>query len=121
MAATLKVRSGSSFQVEFRYESQDGTLIDTTGSPARMQFRSSSRVILSITERDVADPNPGSVYLARLEPGRWELFLGKSITKTLPPAVYWELELVPSSHPEDTESIASGVIMVEPEKVITIE
>lgn len=110
--ATLKARAGSALKAQFKYQDADGNLIDTTGFTGHFQLRavsSGSRIILDTVE--------GSDNLTLLAPGHWRIFLGKSITNSLPPTVRWELELTNDADPEDVTYLASGTIQTEPEVV----
>lgn len=110
--ATLKARAGSALKAQFRYQDAEGVLVDTTGYTAHLQLRAvqgNSRVILEAIE--------GTDVLTLLEPGHWRIFLGKSITNSLPPTVRWELELVSDVNDEDVTFLASGTIKTEPEAV----
>lgn len=119
MAETLKARAGSSLKARFQYRQPDQTLVDTTGSTARISFRSlksQARVILE-AEQSV-EPNS---TLQLMEPGHWRLYLSGAITKVLPPTVLWELELVSDSDTSDVTSLASGTLLVTPEQVKNFE
>ncbi len=110
--ATLKARAGSALKAQFRYQDAEENLIDTTGFTAHLQLRAvspGSRIIMDTTE--------GSENLTRLAPGHWRIFLGKSVTNSLPPTVRWELELVNDDNAEDVTFLASGTIQTEPEAV----
>lgn len=112
MAATLKVRAGSSLKAHIKYHTPEGALVDTTGFTARFQLRATqtnSRVILDATQ--------GSDVITLVEPGHWRIFLGKSITNSLPPTSRWELELTSDSNSEDVTTLGFGVLNVEPEVV----
>lgn len=128
MAATFAVRSGASFRANVEYRNPPeapstdpltGTLIDTTNLTARLQIRSGSsnrRVLLSAVESD----SPSAVLA--LDPdeedgGRWNIFLPASITRTLPPVSYLEVELVSNTNPDDVTALFSGAIHVSPEQV----
>lgn len=122
MATVFKVRSGSAFKTTIEYRQPDNELVDTTGFTATIQIRAAQpngRVILKTNE--IAEPAPAGTVLRRTEPGSWYLFFGKSLTRTFPPTAFWELELVNDSDPEDTITLASGVIKTEPEGVIEVD
>jgi hypothetical protein len=110
--ATLKARAGSALKAQFRYQDAEGNLINTTGFTAHLQLRA-----VSPGSRIIMDTSEGSDNLTLLAPGHWRIFLGKSITNSLPPTVRWELELVDDSNPEDVTFLASGTIQTEPEVV----
>lgn len=119
MAETLKARAGSSLKARFSYLQPDKTPVDTTGSTARIAIKAikpSSRVIVESEESVTANS-----VLELLEPGRWRLYLSGAVTKILPPTVAWELELVSNADPDDVTSLASGVILTEPEGVKNFE
>lgn len=110
--ATLKARAGSALKAQFKYQDAEGNLINTTGYTAHLQLRAvspNSRIILDTTE--------GSDNLTLIEPGHWRIFLGKSVTNSLPPTVRWEVELTNDADPEDVTFLASGMIQTEPEVV----
>lgn len=124
MATTLKGRAGSSLRVQFAYRDTDGELIDTSENTARIQFRSASansRVLIETTEYTGSLPAPENTILTRLEPGRWELFLGKTTVSSFVPTVRWELELEATDNPEDSIALAVGVLLIEPQAVNSIE
>lgn len=124
MAATIKARAGSAFKATIRYWTDDTktTLVNTTGYTARLQLRAvqpPARVLLDSAAVDVVDENnipPGTVF-GQLEPGRWRIFLGKTLTKTLPPTVRFEVELTNIADPEDTILVCAGSIQVQPQGV----
>jgi len=123
MATTLKARAGSSIRVQFQYLGGTGDPILTDGMPARIQFStvsSSPRVVLEAWEYDGPDPVPTNTILTRTGEGTWVLYLGKKFTRSLPPTVAWELELVPTSNPDDQTTVDYGVLKVEPEKVVKV-
>lgn len=124
MATTLKGRAGSSFRRKIAYRDADGELVDTSDKTARIQFRavgSSTRVLLEATEYTGSLPSPDGTILTRLEPGHWELFIGKTMFNSFGPKVRWELELFVTANPEDSSALAEGVILVEPQAVTSIE
>lgn len=119
MAETLKARAGSSLKARFQYRQPDGTLVDTTGSTARVSIRAlnpTGRVVLEATESDT----PGST-LEAIEPGHWRLFLSGAVTKILPSTVLWEVELVNDSNTDDVTPLASGTILTSPEQVKNLD
>lgn len=98
-------------------------LVDTTGSTARVQLRGTAaprRVLLTSQEYNGSLPAPAGTILTRIEPGHWLLFLGKSITRSLPPRVTLEMELENDVDPEDTSALFEALIMVEPEVVVNV-
>lgn len=128
MAATLKARAGHSFKAHVRYytDKKKTTLVDTTGYTARLQLRATqppARILLDTEAVVVVDPEdiPSGTALAQLAPGHWRIFLGKSLTKKLPPSVRFEVELVNDTDEEDSIPVASGTIQVNPEAVTSVE
>lgn len=128
MAVTLKVRAGKPLKAALNYwqpnkKGQTGGLVNTSAYTARIQLRATQRpgrVLLNAKEWVPATsetPVPAGTVLRRVEPGSWRLVLSGSITKSLPSSVRFELELANNLDPDDTVSLASGVIMVEPEVV----
>lgn len=121
MAVTLKTRAGSALKARIRlWEPGKVQLTNTDGYTARLQLRSaggSQRVLLSTQQYDGPDPAPAGTVLQLVESGHWRLFLGSSITKTLPPQVRLELELVNDLDSDDTVPLMSGTIYVEPQAV----
>ena len=128
MAVTLKARAGKPLKAALRYwqpgmKGLDGGLVDTSSYTARVQLRatqSTRRVLLNSKEwvqPDETTPVPAGTVLRRVAPGSWRLVLSGAITKSLPPSVRFELELVNNLDPDDVVPLASGVILVEPEVV----
>lgn len=121
MATTLKIRAGSSSTTQIKYKDSEGAPVDTSGYVARFQIRavtSQSRVLLD-EEEYVGDlPAPVGTVLTRTDTGEWTVFLGKSVTNSLPPTSIWEFELVSSTNPEDVNTLATGTFKVTPEAVI---
>lgn len=128
MAQTLKIRSGKALSQHVYFwlpVAEDGTreLVDTTGSTARIQLRGTSaprRVLMSTSEYNGSLPSPPGTVLTRIEPGHWLLFLGKSITRSLPSRVTVEMELENDLDPEDTVPLFEATLMVEPEAVVNV-
>jgi len=126
MSLTLKTRSGKSFKRDIYFwqpANEDGSqdLVNTTGFTARVQLRSSQanhRVLLSSHEYNGSLPAPSGTVLTRIEPGHWLLFLGKSITRSLPSRVRIEVELVNDANAEDVTALFEAALMVEPEVVV---
>lgn len=112
MATTLKARAGSSCKATFSYVDPDGEPIDVTGYTVRFQLRAAtgqSRVLLQT--------QAPSDNLIDVSPAVWQLFLGKTITETLPPKARWELELVSTTNPEDVSTLGTGILLTEPQVV----
>ena len=124
MAATLKIRAGSSFTTHFKYQDAEGVVINTSGYTATFQIRAvtpQSRVILDTEEYTGDLPAPAGTTLTRTATGEWTLFLGKTITNSLPPTSVWEIELVNDTNPEDVKTLATGTFKVSPEAVSSVE
>lgn len=121
---TLKVRSGKSFKRDiYFWDATHTDLINTTGYTARVQVRGNQiprRVLLSSSEYHTNDTPPAGTILYRVEPGHWRLFLGKSITRSLPPRVSIEVELVNDANVEDVSPLFEATLMVEPELVANV-
>jgi hypothetical protein len=122
----MKTRSGKSLRRDIYFwqpsDSQGNqALVDTVGYTARVQLRANQmprRVIMSSTEYNTNTTPPVGTVLYRIEPGHWRLFLGKSITRSLPPRVTLEMELENDANPEDTTSLFEASLLVEPEAVV---
>lgn len=124
MAVTLKVRSGKAFKREiYFWDATHENLINTTGFTARVQVRGNQvprRVLLSSSEYNEDDSPPAGTILFRVEPGHWRLFLGSSITRSLPPRVSIEVELTNDANLEDVSPLFEASLMVEPEVVANV-
>lgn len=115
MAQTLKARAGSTLRARFSYLDKDGNPVPTEGMVAHISIRSvktNTRIILHAEESE-AD---GST-LQKIEDGQWRLYLSGAVTRMLPSTVAWELELVQTENPDDTTTLATGVIVTTPEQV----
>lgn len=115
MSVTLKVRAGAALKANVRYYTDDSKteLVDTTGYSAYLQLRahqSPSKVLLNTKD---------GPHITQVDPdaGEWEIFLGKTLVRSLPPTVRFEIELVSDTNPEDVDEVESGVILVIPESV----
>lgn len=128
VAVTLKTRAGTPLKCAINYwqpgmKHQEGGLVNTSGYTARLQVRATQRpgrVLINAKEWVAPAPDaevpPGTV-LRRVEPGRWTVVLSGSLTRSLPQSSRFELELVNDLDPDDTVSLADGVILVTPQVV----
>jgi hypothetical protein len=56
----------------------------------------------------------------QLDPGVWEMRLGRTVTRSLPPVSSFELELMSDTDVEDVVPLASGVVRITPEVVADV-
>ncbi len=135
MAVVLSARAGTSLNVTVRWWEPGKTqLIDSDLYTAHLEIgrQTPKRTYLDAREWRVPVPDeddedgivdvtppPGTV-LVRVQPGIWEIRLGKTVTRSLPSESRFELELVNNNDPEDVIGLLSGEIRSSPEAVIGV-
>jgi hypothetical protein len=131
VAVTFSARAGGRFHTRVIYWQPGKTaVVDTTGYDARLEIRANRppyRVVLSSVawvpddlEADpVASPPLGTPFY-QIGIGRWEIMLGRSITRSLPPQSRFEVELVSQTDPDDVIPMFSGVLRINPEVVTEV-
>lgn len=131
MAVTFTARAGGRFHTRVIYWQPGKTaVVDTTGYDARLEIRANRppyRVVLSTVawvppdlEADPVDDPPQGTPFYQIETGKWEIMLGRSITRSLPPQSRFEVELVSQTDPDDVVPMFSGVLRITPEVVTEV-
>jgi hypothetical protein len=131
VAVTFSARAGGRFLTRVIYWQPGKTaVVDTTGYDARLEIRANRppyRVVLSsvawvpddLEDDPVASPPQGTPFY-QIATGRWEIMLGRSITRSLPPQSRFEVELVNQTDPDDVVPMFSGVLHITPEVVTEV-
>ncbi len=128
MAVTLTTRAGARLRAQVTYwQPRKTAVVDTDGYDARLEIKSGRvpyKVLLTATAwvppdlsaDPVASPPAGTVFY-QTAVGQWEIMLGRSVTRSLPPLSRFEVELVSTTDPEDVIPLFSGVVRITPEVV----